>query len=79
MNGTHACKQDGFMFGRQTLFHVRLETTKHKGAKNLVQLGNKLIFFILVLDVKIEPFVKLFGRLKDVGHQKVEQGPEFVL
>jgi hypothetical protein len=54
------------MFGRKRSLHVCLESTKDKGFENFVELRNELILFVVILNIEIEPFIKLFRAFKDL-------------
>ena len=54
------------MLGRKGFLHVCLETSKDKRFENFVELRNEFILFVIILDIEIEPFIKLLGAFKDL-------------
>ena len=62
----------------EALLHVHLESSKHEGTENLVQLRDELVLLVGIVNVEIEPIVELFGTRKDIGDQEVEQSPQLV-
>ena len=43
-----------------------------------MKLGDHVLLGLVIVNVKIEPFVELLGRGKNVREEEVEQGPQFV-
>lgn len=72
---THSGKENCLVLGWQTLLHFFLEPTKHKRTEDFMKLRNETVLFIVVVNVKIEPFVELFGVSKDIRHQEIQQSP----
>lgn len=54
------------MFGWKRSLYVCLETSKDKGFENFVELRNEFILFVIILDIEIEPFIKLLRAFKDL-------------
>lgn len=71
----------------QFRFHVLLQTTQQERAKHLVQTldDQQLLFFVqadlvrdaLVVERRVEPFLKALDTLEDLGQDKVKQRPQF--
>jgi len=72
----HAEVQLGLLLGQERVLDVELETAQEEGLEYLVELLHHVLLVVLL--GKREPRVKVLGRAKDIGQQKVEQGPEFV-
>lgn len=78
LHSTHACEEYGLMFRGQRFLHVCFQSPEHKGPQDFVKLRNKLVLFVVVVNVQIEPLIKLFSICKYIRNQKIQQCPQFV-
>jgi hypothetical protein len=76
----HSYKQVNFLFGLQGVLYVQFESSKHERTEQAMDLlDDKLLLFVnlLLADVLInfEQVIKVVCRVKEFGHQKVEESP----
>ena len=74
----HSDHYQGLCLGRESLGHILLDTADHEGAEDVMELGDHGFLGLLVVNIEVEPLVKLLGGGKDIRQEEVEKGPELV-